>query len=43
MALGLTDVSKFEPMTDLRLFDEVAKEHPELFNNLPLLPEALKL
>ncbi len=35
---ALKERPDFEDMIDLRLFDEVAKEHPELFSDLPVVP-----
>ena len=34
---------KFEDMIDLKLFNEVMKEHPELFSDLPPIPDRLRL
>jgi hypothetical protein len=35
---GLKEIPKFEDMIDFTLFDEVAREHPEYFNDLPPIP-----
>lgn len=43
VAVGaLKQAPKFEEMTDLKIFNQVFKEHPELFKDLPPIPDALK-
>jgi len=44
MKIGtLKEAPKFQEIIDLRLFNQVAKEHPEYFRDLPPIPENLKL
>lgn len=44
VAVGaLKQAPTFEDMTDLRIFNQVLKERPELFKDLPSIPDALKL
>lgn len=43
MKIGaVKEVPKFQEIIDLRLFNQVAKEHPEYFRDLPPIPENLK-
>ena len=39
----LKEAPKFQEIIDLRLFNQVAKEHPEYFSDLPPIPENLRL
>lgn len=40
---ALKQAPTFEEMTDLRIFTQVLKEHPEFFKDLPPIPDAMKL